>query len=181
MNRRIALLPAILLLAACSTTTLYSSRFEAENSAGQQRQFVLYWNTTTSAFWGTTASPVTLLTQCSSRTVHYEEEPARGGQNPTEVVFRGEPGRDRAMNSNELPANGVCGRVLSADRLTGVTGPTIEFTVSCKPVSGNPFAATDDSYLQARDAPYVVAVTAMKTKDLQADTPKRPACGTSSP
>ena len=180
MKCKLAFLSAALLLAACSTTTLYSGHFEATNSAGKDRQFVLYWNTTTSPFWGEKASPVTVLTQCSSRTMQYEEEPAAGSaQNATAIVFRGEPGSDHATDSKVLPPNGVCGRVLSANRLTKLTGPRIEFTVSCKPVAGNPFAATDNNYLEARAAPYVVAVTPTKTKNLQADTPKRPNCGTS--
>jgi hypothetical protein len=180
MKCRLALLTTALLLAACSTTTLYSGHFDATNSAGQDRQFVLYWNTTTSAFWGAKASPVTVLTQCSSRTMQYEEEPVAGtAPSATEIVFRGEPGSDHAADSNALPPGGVCGRVLSADRLTKLTGPRIEFTVSCKPVAGNPFAATDDNYLEARAAPYTIDVTPTKTKNLQADTPKRPSCGSS--
>lgn len=178
MNRKAVFVPALLLLAACSTTTLYSSRFEARNSAGQAREFVLYWNTTTSGLWGEKSSPVTLLTQCSSRTVQYEETPAAqsGGSPATAIVFRGEPGFDTAADSDSLPPGGICGRVLSADRLNRLGAGRIEFTMSCKPVDGNPFAAADDSYLQARAAPYVVPVTATKTKNLQADTPRRPSC-----
>lgn len=177
MKWSIVSLAALLLLAGCATTTLYTAHMEAQNSAGQDREFVLYWNTTTSVFSGTKASPLTLLTQCSSRTIQYEERPVTdSAQSTTQIVFRGEPGFDTATDSMELPPSGVCGRVLSADRLQNLRGPRIEFTVNCKPVSGDPFAVQDDNYLQARDIPYVVDVTAMNTKDLSAATPHRPSC-----
>ena len=177
MNWKIAILSGLVLLAGCATTTLYTGHMQAQNSAGQELEFVLYWNTTTSIFSGTKASPVTLLTQCSTRTIQYEERPVTdSAQNPTQIVFRGEPGFDTAADSTELPSSGVCGRVLSADRLQDLSGPRIEFTVSCKPVGGNPFAVQDNSYLQDRDTPYVVDVTATDTKDLAAATPHRPSC-----
>jgi hypothetical protein len=166
-----------LLLAGCATTTLYTGHFQAPNSAGQNREFVLYWNSTASVFSGTKASPVTLLTQCSSRTIQYEERPvADSAPGATQIVFRGEPGFDTAADSTQLPASGVCGRVTSAHRLQDISGPRIEFTVSCKPVSGNPFAIQDNSYLQARDSAYVVEVVSMQTRDLATATPHRPRC-----
>ena len=175
MNWKTISVGIVLLLTGCATTTLYTSHFEAQNSAGQNREFVLYWNTTTSVFSGTKASPVTLLTQCSSRTIEYEERPV-AGQSATQIVFRGEPGFDTAAGSTELPPSGVCGRVLSADRLQNLSGPRIQFTVSCNPVSGDPFTVQDNNYLQARDIPYIVDITAVKTKDLTTDTPHRPSC-----
>ncbi len=177
MIRKTILFGVVLLLAGCATTTLYTSHFRAENSAGQQREFVLYWNVTSSVFTGSKASPVTLLTQCSSRTIEYEERPVPGQtQNAIQIIFRGEPGFDTAADSQTLPPSGICGRVLSADHLTELSGPRIEFTIRCKPVAGNAFAVQDNSYLGAREAPYVADVNISKTKDLAADTPHRPAC-----
>ncbi|MGH8402665.1 MAG: hypothetical protein ACRESO_04590, partial [Gammaproteobacteria bacterium] len=93
----------------------------------------------------------------------------------TQIVFRGEPGFDTAAGSKDLPPSGICGRVLSADRIQNLNGPRIEFTVSCRPVA-NPFAAQDNSYLHVQDTAYSVSVTPMQTSDLAADTPHRPSC-----
>ncbi|MDE2234250.1 MAG: hypothetical protein KGL13_10100 [Gammaproteobacteria bacterium] len=177
MVRISTLLGAVMLLVACATTTLYTSHFQAQNSAGQEREFVIYWNLTSSVFTGTKASPVTLLTQCSSRAIQYEQQPvAAQGQTTTQIVFRGEPGMDTAADSEILPPSGICGRVLSANQLAELRGPNIEFTMSCKPSGGDPFAVLDHSYLQAREAPYVVKVSATRTNDLTDATPRRPDC-----
>ncbi|MGH8403311.1 MAG: hypothetical protein ACRESO_07925, partial [Gammaproteobacteria bacterium] len=127
MKWKTACLLAIVLLPGCATTTLYTGHFEAQNSAGQEREFVLYWNSTQSIFTGTKSSPVTLLTQCSSRTIQYEERPLTdNAKSATQFVFRGEPGFDTAAGSKDLPPSGICGRVLSADRIQNLNGPRIE-------------------------------------------------------
>lgn len=63
-------------LSACATTeyTTFYAMFEAENSAGEWRQFRLHWQTVHREGWGAdseSVQPVVLETQCSHRKLYF--------------------------------------------------------------------------------------------------------------
>lgn len=70
---------SLLALNGCATTeyTTYYALFEAENSAGDWRQFRLHWQTVHREGWGGDSEsvlPVVLETQCSHRKLYFYDQ-----------------------------------------------------------------------------------------------------------
>ena len=171
------LMPLIVLsvLTGCTTTTLYTGNFSAEDSKGTVQPFVLYWNASDSFIGSIKASPVALLS-CHSKTILFEEQPApttMGTQ--TWIVFRGDPGNDQPVLSLPQLGEGICGRILTKNNLSELADPKIELTISCEAGQGDDFT-TPTPYLKAKIEPYTIDIRAQPTKNLPRDTPSRPVC-----
>ncbi len=162
------------LLSGC-TTTLYTGRFTATDSAGKEQPFVVYWNAPEPLIGARTASPVPVL-PCYPRTLQFEEQPALTGSGaPTWIVLRAEPGQDQPVASVPQLAEGICGRILNAPRVADLTGAELELTITCEAAAADEFS-TLKPYLKARTEPYRVTILQRETDDLNRDTPKREAC-----
>ncbi len=164
----------LVLLSGC-TTTLYTGRFIATDSAGKDQPFVVYWNATEPLIGARKASPVTVL-PCYPRTLQFEEQAAPTGSGaPTWIVFRGEPGQDQPVASVPQLADGICGRILNAPKLVQLDGSELQMVITCEATAGDEFS-TAKPYLQAKAEPYRIPILQRESKDLNADTPTREAC-----
>lgn len=175
MNAQLKLLFVVFALSGCATTTLYTGTFSAKDSTGAVQPFVIYWNASNPFIGPLKASPVTLL-PCKARTIQFEEQPAPAAAGtPTWIVFRGEPGVDQPVPAIPQLGDGLCGRILTKNRLSELAAPKIELTITCEAGPGDEFS-TPSPYLQAEVVPYTIEIQARPTKDLLRDTPTRAVC-----
>lgn len=164
--------PAIVVLLAvlqgCAQYT-YFGRMEAQDSANQEREIVVYWTKTERAVWFDTVSGgVRVLTECSTNAIDYEEKPEG-------IVFLRRPGD--VPVGREIALNAPCGSVLGATRVEALgTGP-LELTMHCRPDTSNEFAiAPVVSYLQAREAPYRFRIERARSDEIPGGAPKPRVC-----
>jgi len=159
------------LLSGC-TNYLYQGSIKAEDSAGKQRQVVLYWSKTEPLIGDEKADMVHVLTECGLVIV-FENQ-------PNGIIFRGEPQRDRRVNSSasgNQKDNIECGRILGASRLTELGEGPLSLRIQCAPVSSE-FSVQKRTYLQARKAPYKFDVAEKKSWSFFGNTPAAPAVPT---
>lgn len=160
-------------LSGC-TNYLYQGSIKAEDSAGKQRQVVLYWSKTDPLIGDEKADIAHLLTECSNTVVVFENQPEG-------IIFRGEPQRDRVMNSamdGNSSDNIECGRIQGVKRLTELDSGKVSLTIQCKPMSDE-FSVRKRTYIKARETPYVFDITKSKKWSFLGstpDAPKKPAC-----
>jgi hypothetical protein len=152
------------------TNYLYQGSIKAEDSAGKQRQVVLYWSKTEPFIGDEKADMAHLLTECGSLVV-FENQPSG-------IIFRGEPQRDRLVNPQATtggsPAETMeCGRIQGPRRLVDVGRGKVSLTIQCEPVSGE-FSVQKRTYLKAREAAYDFEVTEKKKWSFLGSTPAAP-------
>src|SRR3989344_4398157 len=162
--RWLALILLPLALAGC-TQYIYQGQIRAPDSLVQERDHLLYWNRTHRILWfDSAAGSLTLLSECSSNTVQYDEQ-------EDGIIFRKRP-------SDKLVApytGNECGKMIGQTRIKDIEEGQLNLTMHCEP-EVDEFTVGGDSYLKARAEPYAFPVTKRVTKDLLKDTPKRPPC-----
>lgn len=161
---------ALVLLVAVSGCTSYQShytRFEAENSAGEQRQVRLTWRTAEYPFWHwrqDRATPVRLETQCSRRVWQIRDPSMDNSCDDERIAGCGDPALDLDRERNMLISDDhVCvtiGDGEGADRIVDLEGG-IELNMSCFPRMtevdmGDEMVNAD--YLRASVVPYTLRV-----------------------
>jgi len=152
------------------TNYLYQGSIKAEDSAGKQRQVVLYWSKTDPLIGDEKADMAHLLTECGSLVVF--ENRAEG------IIFRGEPQRDRLVNPQAAtggsPAETIeCGRIQGPRSLVDLGRGKVLLTIRCEPVSGE-FSVQKRTYLKAREAAYEFDITENKQWSFLGSTPDAP-------
>ena len=152
------------------TNYLYQGSIKAEDSAGQQRQVVLYWSKTDPLVGDEKADMAHLLTECGSLVV-FENQPEG-------IIFRGEPQRDQLVSPQAItggsPAETLeCGRIQGPHRLADLGRGIVSLTIQCEPVSGE-FSVQKRTYLKARNAPYEFDITESKNWSFLGSTPQAP-------
>jgi hypothetical protein len=171
--KKILIMVAMLVLGSSlngCTNYLYQGSIKAEDSAGKQRQVVLYWSKTDPLIGDEKADVAHLLTECGSLVV-FENQPEG-------IIFRGEPQRDRLVSPQATtggsPAQTLeCGRIQGPRRLVDLGRGKVSLTIQCEPVSGE-FSVQKRTYLKARNAPYEFAVTENKQWSFLGSTPDAP-------
>jgi hypothetical protein len=152
------------------TNYLYQGAIKAEDSAGKQRQVVLYWSKTDPLIGDEKADMAHLLTECGALVV-FENQPQG-------IIFRGNPDRDRLANTGAVTPNAEntleCGRILHAQRLTELGKGKVSLTIRCEPIS-NEFSVKPLTYIKAREAAYDFDVSESKSWSFLGSTPKAPA------
>ncbi len=163
----IFLLLVLSLAAQGCANYMYQGRFDALDSDGRQREFVLYWSKTDGVLWPAKAGPAVLLTECGI--------PVTFDQQPEGIVFRGSPGQDAPVDTDEGSAGQVisCGAFIGATQLKTIEDGPVLILIKCKPLTGD-FAVQPRRYLQARPEPYRIEVTSTKTWSLFGRTPQAP-------
>ncbi|MBU6952531.1 hypothetical protein [Hahella sp. HN01] len=168
-ERILMLLPVLSALGGCATEYSHYGRFVAENSAGEEREFLISWRTTESVSGEVTAvTPVTLRTQCSDRELLFME-PGQGGDacrgnQETGVVWCGEPGQDLSLEGKALVnSTTLCGAITDENGASQIAdlGRVMQLQVSCWPA--RTIVKTDDGsgnldYIKASSVPYIVSV-----------------------
>ena len=146
---------------------LYQGRFDALDSDGRERAFVLYWPKTDGVLWPAKAGPAVLLTECGI--------PVTFDQQPEGIVFRGIPGQDAPVADDAGATAQVipCGVFVGATKLKAIEDGSVQIMIKCRPLT-NEFAVQPRRYLQARPDPYRIEVTSTKEWSLFGKTPQAP-------
>lgn len=155
-------------MSGCASYYTHYAVFPAENSAGEERQIKLTWQTADYPDWWFAAdesTPVTLETQCSSRTwriVDRTHAGAAGQACAPGIRACGSGPDDRfATAGSDSFADRACLRINPADSeaLVADISSSFELLVSCRPVSVSRQAGDDidnTDYLRASPVPYTV-------------------------
>ncbi|WLQ17320.1 hypothetical protein O5O45_15510 [Hahella aquimaris] len=169
IERLLLLFPLLSALGGCATEYSHYGRFVAENSAGEEREFLISWRTTESVSGEVTAvTPVTLRTQCSDRELQFME-PGQGGdacrvEQESGVVWCGAPGQDLSLEGKALiDSKTLCGTITDengADHIADLKR-VMQLQISCWPA--RTIVKTDDGpgnldYIKASSVPYIVSV-----------------------
>lgn len=156
------------LLNGC-TNYIYQGAIKAEDSAGKQREVVLYWSKTDPLIGDEKADMAHVLTECGALVV-FENQPQG-------IIFRGNPQRDRLANHSGVASSSTrtleCGRILNAQRLTEVGKGKVSLTIRCEPKS-NEFSVKPVTYIRAREAAYDFDVSEEKSWSFLGSTPDVP-------
>lgn len=171
MQKKIFTLLVLLLgslLAGC-TNYVYQGAIKAEDSAGKEREVVLYWSKTDPLIGDEKADMAHLLTECGALIVFDNQ--------PEGIIFRGDPQRDRfasfaaaaASTSNTME----CGRILHKQSLTELGKGKVSLTIHCEPQS-NEFSVKPLTYIKAREAAYDFDVRERKQWSFLGSTPAAP-------
>lgn len=148
-------------------TYMYQGSMDAMDSAGQERQFILYWPKTDGLLWPAKAGPASLLTECGNPVMFVER--------PEGIVFRGTPGQDApatgpaTMTGPEIP----CGSFVGADRFVHIEDGPVLLLISCEPVTDE-FSTQPRRYLKTRPDPYRIEITSTKEWSLFGKNPVAP-------
>jgi len=150
------------------TNYLYQDRIQAMDSAGRERQIVLYWSKTKGLFTKPKAGPASLLTECGAPIMFVEQPPG--------IFFRGTPGQDRliiGVADASIPTEIPCGSFISQKRFVDIPSGPLRLTVFCEPVAGE-FSVGRRTYIQARQEPYEFTMTATRKWSLTGKVPEGP-------
>lgn len=165
---------AALLISGCANT-LYQGDFQATDTAGKERNFILYWTKTDPLIGKSKAGPAVLLTECSPARIHFSD--SKEG-----ILFRGEPGADRLQGQDQtVGQDEVCGKIEKFQALKEIPEGTIALRMFCEPLPADEFAVQPRNYLAPRSEPYSIAI-AEQQKDWSLlgkvlEGPQAPACG----
>ena len=139
------------------------------DSAGRERQVVLYWSKTRGLLTRPKAGPASLLTECGAPVMFVEQ--------PQGIVFRGTPGQDRQVIGEadaSLPTEIPCGSFIDRKHFVEIPSGPLKLTVFCEPVADE-FSAGRRTYIQARPEPYEFDMTATRKWSLTGKVPEAPA------
>lgn len=184
--RRAAVVIVFAALSACATSdyTTHYGFFEAENTAGELRQFRLYWQTVRYEGWLENtyrALPVVLETQCSDRRVRFFD--ASYGQarrclnrDGEGIHFCAEGGEDIDWRGLPVDDEAYCGRVTDrkgAQNILSLEGDVLLY-MHCRPsrtqvADGDTMRNLD--YLMPSALPYVISTKQVEGRNIEALVP----------
>jgi len=155
------------LFTGCASYYTHYAVFPAENSAGQDRQVKLTWQTAEYPGWWLAenkSTPITVETQCSARQwrlvddSHEDADSEACGQG---IRACGEEGLDRIASTDE-PAGGkrcmAINRGNPEARVTDIES-SLDLLVACEPVNttrGSGDEAENIDYIRASTVPYTI-------------------------
>lgn len=179
-----------LILSGCATYEAHYSRFEAVNSSGEPRTFLLSWQTERYPGWAMrkdVATAVTLQTQCSERKWSLRDKSNGAcdvkrdttGQEPTAGIRAcGEPGADLDRRGQPIaePGHQCLTLTDSADsqRILDLDN-NVHLTVACYPAvteRGEGEEVINTDYLKASAVPYNLHVRSAPLYSMSARPPK---------
>lgn len=156
------------LMTGCASYYTHYAVFPAENSAGEQRQFKLTWQTADYPDWwfqNDQSTPMTLETQCSERQWRLVDRTHSAAESSTcdsGIRACGSSGQDRVTDVAKGPLSQVaCVAVNPSDRDALVTdiASSLELQVNCAPLETTRQAGDEienRDYLRASPVPYTV-------------------------
>jgi len=162
--RLLSVVLVLAVLAGCASYEQHYGRFVASNSAGDQRQFLLTWQSADYPDWAFSedqATAITLRSQCSERVWRLRTRSA-GSTCGEGITACGEPGKDLSWKGEPIERTGhVCMRLTDArgaDRASDLTSP-VQLTVSCYPENVTETRDGEEinmDYLKASRVPYTI-------------------------
>lgn len=160
-----AVLPFV--LSGCASYYTHYAVFPAENSAGEDRQVKLTWQTAEYPGWwlaDNQSTPITIETQCSAREwrlVDDSHSDAAGEACGQGIRACGRDGRDRVARTGEPAVGQRCMTINSdnpAARITDIES-SLDLLVSCEPIDtvrGSGDDAENIDYIRASAVPYTI-------------------------
>jgi len=153
--------------------------FTAENSAGELRQFRIYWQTLRYEGWSKNqyrALPVVLETQCSKRDIQLFDDSFgsdRRCKNSKKagIQYCGRPSVDMDRHGREIEDNTLCASVTDRSGSKDILslGGDVFVTVSCRPKKTQRLVQgkkKNIDYLLNSEVPYVVSTKSVKGADI---------------
>lgn len=161
----VAVLPFV--LSGCASYYTHYAVFPAENSAGEDRQVKLTWQTAEYPGWWVAdnrSTPITVETQCSAREwrlVDDSHEDAADQSCGEGIRACGNEGLDRVARTGASVAGKRCMTINADDPAARVTdiGSSLDLLVSCEPVKtvrGSGDDADNIDYIRASTVPYTI-------------------------
>ena len=177
----------LLLLQACATsrTTTHYGFFEAENSAGELRQFRLFWEIIEVEGFNERrvySTPLILETQCSDRVLrfydgNYRAQRACMDSEELGIAFCGDPANDIDHRALAIKDGKVCAYASDSRGAGKITllRDEVQITMRCQPSEtkvrrGRKWINQD--YLKPSTIPYVVATKSVAGSDKDGHVPK---------
>lgn len=182
-----------LLFSGCATTdyTTHYAIFEAENSAGEERLFRVYWQTVRYEGWlgnKYRALPLVLESQCSARTLRFYDasfgvgrrcvddgsNADRGGDG---IAYCGSSSEDENRRGRPIRDKSLCGAVTDREGSKSILALDGELliTLGCRPKSTERrvgFKKQNIDYLMGSAIPYIVSTKVVKGKDIEKILPE---------
>lgn len=144
---------SLLLTFGCSCTNyLYQGQLSAKDSAGNDRNFILYWTRYEPLCGEIKAGPAMLLTECSPARPDFKDDPQQG------IVYYGSSGFDIPIGQSQTESGSfVCGKILNYGSLKDIkTGP-VSVRIDCQ-AAEDEFTLPMRNYLAARVEPYTFPI-----------------------
>lgn len=170
------------LLSACATSeyVTHYGIFEAENSAGEERLFRIYWQTVREQGWSGDryrAFPVVLETQCSERTLRFYDATYGDGRRCIDgasegIHFCARSRTEMDRRGRDLPDRSLCGVVTDrngANEILSLKGELL-ITLDCRPKSTEKFVSGEKintDFLMGSSIPYIVSTKTVKGQDIE--------------
>jgi hypothetical protein len=171
----------------CATTqyTTHYGFFEAENSAGELRQFRVLWETAIVQDWGERrryTGPVVLEAQCSQRKMvffddAYPAQRACVSEDYQGIVYCGDVDADRDQRGLGIEPGSICAEVTDARGSKRISrlDSEIRITNQCQPAVTEirkDGKVLNQDYLMPSKLPYVIATTTLKGRDRDGHVPQ---------
>lgn len=155
------------LLSGCASYYTHYAVFPAENSAGEDRQVKLTWQTAEYPGWwvmNNQSTPITIETQCSAREwrltddSHEKSDDTSCGEG---IGACGKQGQDRVARTGEPAAGERCMTIIDDDQAARITdiGSSLDLLVSCEPlktVRDSDDGTENIDYIRASTVPYTI-------------------------
>jgi hypothetical protein len=181
------LMVCVVLFQGCATsrTTTHYGFFEAENSAGELRQFRLIWEVIEVEGFNDRrrySTPLMLETQCSERVLRFYDENYRSqrscmANDELGIAFCGAPGLDIDHRALPIEQGKACAYASDARGSAEITllRDEVQITMRCQPKEtqerqGRKWINQD--YLKPSVIPYVVATKSVAGSDRDGHVPK---------
>lgn len=179
---RLVLLVLVSLTSACATTDYQTHYgwFTAENSAGELREFRVYWQTVRYEGWTSNEfrpMPVVIEAQCSERKIYLFDSSFGPGRRCKDfsgegIVFCGRSQFDVDRRGLDIENNAHCASITDRNGATDILSLEGEVLInmSCRPKRTQ---KTRDNkkinidYLLSSQQPYIVSTKAVKGDDIE--------------
>lgn len=178
---RLVLAVCVVMLSACATTEYQTHYgwFTAENSAGELREFRVYWQTVRIEGWTsdkTRPLPVILETQCSERKIYLYDESFGSGRRCKDfqgegIVYCGNAKQDVTRTGLPIENNTMCATITDrqgSNKIVDLEGEVL-LHMSCRPVRTQETRAgtkVNLDYLLNSKQPYIVSTKKVKGRDV---------------
>jgi hypothetical protein len=189
----LTLIPFIALaISACTSTQTRFSRFEAVDSSGELREFLLYWNAELPQSWyggAARVSPIRLKTQCSDEVIEFhagEDCGVEAAARPAGLAagWCGDPQHLLSSAGRQLSSEQpLCGWITDdAQASAADLGDTINLTINCFPeasIASQKQASKEKqgerkagALLRASPVPYTLRIRSTPADSLSARLPE---------
>lgn len=185
--RLVMLVASVLYLSACATTeyTTHYGLFTAQNSAGEERQFRVYWQTLHYEGWTENVDrplPVYLEAQCSQRKLKFYDGSFGKGRRCEDaqgegIFYCASSAQDVDRRGLPIEDDSLCGMITDSKGSTDILSLEGEILISlnCRPKATQKRVGTKKKnidFLMNSSLPYVVSTKKVKGAEIDLYVPE---------